>query len=93
MIQEPIPEEQKPGKNAIPHVCEMKVEILGDDGEASTFKKCQLTALRQCLECTAWICGTEGLDHCVICVRCGQPFCSECWPFHRLANSCLPEAA
>ena len=82
---------EQPGKNAIDHPCEMRVEIPGDDNEASTFKKCLLTSLLQCLNCAAWICGTEQLEHCNICVRCDAPFCPECYQAHRLENTCQPE--
>lgn len=84
---------EQPGKNAIQHACQMKVEIPGDDGEDSTFKPCRILALVQCGDCAAWLCGTEELEHSIICVRCDGMFCPEHYQAHRLANSCLPEAA
>lgn len=50
MIAE-ITEIEQPGKNAVDHPCEMKIEIPGDDGEPSSFKKCRILALVQCSEC------------------------------------------
>lgn len=93
MIQTEEQEVEQPGKNAIEHVCEMRVEIPGDDGEDSTFKKCLLTALLQCVTCTAWICGNEELDHSIICVRCDGVFCPEHYQAHRLSKDCEQKAA
>jgi hypothetical protein len=81
-------EQEKPGKNAIDHPCEMKVEIPGDDGEDSTFKPCRILALVQCSECAAWLCGTEELEHSIICVRCDGVFCPEHFQSHRLSRDC-----
>ena len=76
------------GKNAVEHSCEMKVEIPGDDGEDSTFKKCRILALLQCSTCAAWICGTEALEHAIVCVRCDGVFCPEDFQDHRLSRDC-----
>lgn len=84
---------EQPGKNAIDHACEMKVEIPGDDGEESTFKKCLILAKVQCSKCTAWLCGTEGLDHAIICIRCDEVFCPEHFQEHRLSKDCEQQAA
>lgn len=84
MIQET--QVEQPGKNAIDHPCEMRVENPEEEGQ---FVKCRILANIQCTECTAWVCGTEGLDHSIICVRCNQPFCSDCFVPHRTQNGCL----
>lgn len=78
-----------PGKNAIDHPCEMQVEVPGEEGQRV---KCRLISKLQCTECTAWICGAEELEHSIICVRCNQPFCSECYPAHRVENQCQEAA-
>lgn len=79
---------EQPGKNAIDHPCQMKVEIPGDDGEPSSFRKCTILALVQCSECTAWICGNEELDHSNICIRCSNAFCPDCYQPHHLSRDC-----
>lgn len=76
---------EQPGPGAIDHPCEMKVESPEEEGQ---LRKCGILALEQCHECTAWICGTEGLDHCIICVRCGERYCPEHYAEHRLARNC-----
>lgn len=81
---------EQPGINAIDHPCEMKVEVPGEEGQ---FVKCRILAHLQCAECTAWVCGTEALEHSIVCVRCDTVFCSECFYPHRTANKCQPEAA
>lgn len=87
MIQEQEQIEQ-PGKNAIDHACEMKVEIPGDDGEDSTFKKCLILAKVQCSKCAAWLCGTEELEHAIFCIHCDGVFCPADFQAHRLSKDC-----
>jgi|GEM_PF-4338357 hypothetical protein len=84
---------EQPGINAVDHPCEMKVEIPGDDGEPSTFKKCLQLAKVQCTTCTAWVCGTVELDHAIVCVRCDKWFCPEDYAAHRIENRCQEVAA
>lgn len=91
MIQEKTTIE-KPGVNAIDHPCEVKVEMPQEEGE-SKLVRCQILALEQCHDCALWICGTEGLDHCIICVRCGERFCPEHYQAHRLSRDCEQQAA
>lgn len=79
---------EQPGKNAIDHTCEMQVEIPGEPEEDSTYRKCLLIAILQCSECAAWVCGTEGLDHSNICVRCDHVFCPEHYARHKLSRDC-----
>lgn len=79
---------EQPGKNAIEHACEMRVEIPGEDGEDSTFKKCLILAIAQCSECTAWVCGNVELEHSIICVRCDGTFCPEHWQAHKMSKDC-----
>jgi hypothetical protein len=81
---------EEPGIRAIDHPCEMKVESPEQEGQ---FIKCRILANVQCSECTAWICGTEELEHAIICVRCNNYFCAECYPGHRLKNDCQEIAA
>lgn len=92
MIAE-ITEVEQPGKNAIDHPCEMKVEIPGDDGEPSSFKKCRILALVQCSECAAWLCGSEELMHAIRCVRCDSWHCPEHHQAHRISKDCEQVAA
>jgi hypothetical protein len=81
-------EVEQPGKNAIEHPCEMKVEIPGDDGEPSSFKKCRILALVQCETCAAWLCGNEELMHAIICIKCDGTFCPADYDAHRRSKDC-----
>ena len=89
MIQEQITEDRKPGKNAIDHACEMQVEAPDEEGQLI---KCRILAKIQCSTCTAWICGTEELEHSIVCVRCDTVFCAECYHDHRVENKCQEAA-
>lgn len=79
---------EQPGKNALDHPCEMKVEIPGDDGEDPTFKRCRILALVQCSTCAMWLCGTEELEHAIICIRCDGVYCPEHYDEHHRSKDC-----
>jgi len=80
---------EKPGTNAVDHPCEVMVEVPQEEGEQKTkMVCCRILALEQCEECALWICGTEELEHCIICVRCGGKFCPEHYQAHRLSRDC-----
>lgn len=78
---------EQPGKNAIDHLCEMKVEIQ-DEHDQTALITCGLIAKLQCSECTAWICGNVEMEHTIICVRCDMPFCPEHWQAHKMSKDC-----
>lgn len=80
-------EQDKPGKNAIEHFCEMKVEIQDDHDQTVTIT-CGLIAVLQCDECGAWICGDVEMEHAIICIRCDRPFCREDWAAHKMSKDC-----
>ena len=81
-------EVEQPGAGAIEHHCEVMVEIPEEEGEEAKLVRCRILALEQCQECALWICGTEELEHCIICVRCGGKFCPEHYHSHRLSREC-----
>ena len=86
MIQEQTIEQ--PGINAIEHACEMQVELPGEDDEQASFTPCRILAKAQCSECSAWVCGTEELDHSIICAKCDKTFCPEHFASHRVSREC-----
>lgn len=93
MIQ-PETDIEKPGVNAVDHPCEMRVELpMEEDEQKPKVVKCRILALEQCADCSMWICGTEELEHCIVCVRCGDKFCPEHYHTHRLANNCIKAVA
>jgi hypothetical protein len=85
LIQEKEQTEQ-PGKNAVTHSCEM---LVTDPADEECVVRCLIIAILQCAECAAWLCGTEELDHSIVCARCDGIFCPEHYQSHRLANRCL----
>lgn len=87
------PEIEQPGINAVEHSCEVMVPIPMEDGEEQKLVRCRILATQQCADCAAWVCGTESLDHCSICVRCGEKFCPEHFQAHRLSRKCEQKAA
>lgn len=80
---------EQPGKNAKEHFCEAMREA--DEGEATV--KCRIEAHEQCSECAMWLCGTEELQHAIICVRCGHFFCPEHFSAHKMSKDCEQRAA
>ena len=83
---------EQSGKNAVDHPCQMKVEIPGDDGEPSSFKKCTILALIQCSKCQKWICGSEELMHAIRCVKCDLWFCPVDYAAHNAEGRCKAAA-
>lgn len=85
-------ETEQAGKNAVDQPCTAKIEIPGDDDEASGFKKCGIIALVQCSRCLIWLCGSEELMHAIRCVKCDQWHCPEHHAAHRLSRDCEQRA-
>lgn len=78
---------EQPGKNAIDHLCEIKVEIQ-DEHDQTALITCGLIAKLQCSECSAWICGDVEMEHANICVRCDGVYCPEHFSGHHLSKNC-----
>ena len=80
---------EQPGINAIDHPCEFMVELPLEEGEDKpVFKRCRILAKSQCSECASWVCGTEELEHSIICARCDKTFCPEHWSAHKASKEC-----
>lgn len=73
----------------VDHGCEAMVEKPLEEGEeVPQMVRCRILALRQCAECAKWLCGTEELEHLIVCVKCDGEFCPEHYQAHRLSRVC-----
>lgn len=80
----------------VDHGCEAIVEKPLEEGQdIPQLMKCGILALRQCMTCSKYLCGTEELEHLIVCVRCDKEFCPEDYQAHRLSRECeqIHEAA
>ena len=78
-------EKEKPGINAVIHSCEMMVT---DPADEECVVRCLIVAHLQCETCTAWVCGSEELEHAIFCAKCDGVFCPEHFEAHRLSKDC-----
>lgn len=73
----------------VDHGCEAIVEKPMEEGqERPQLVKCRILALRQCSVCSKYLCGTEELEHLIVCVKCDAEFCPEHYAAHRLSREC-----